>query len=135
MCLATQSGFEDAICGIYYTQLISCWGQNLTCNGDIPAIAPCGAAAAQVADCIGRRQTACDGYCWLADALGCGSDTCVETCRPKVDQSTCGHYYRSLIDCSYSNNELRMSCENGEPKPSTECASYEQQYTMCMSGM
>jgi hypothetical protein len=132
-CLEKQNGFEDAICGIYYTQLLSCWGQSLTCNGDIPAIAPCGSAAAQVADCIARRKHPCDGYCWAAEALGCGSSSCVDSCRAKADESTCGRMYRSLVECAYTNNAIQMTCEAGEPTPSSACASVREQYTKCMT--
>jgi hypothetical protein len=134
-CLAEQKGFSDALCGVYYSSLISCWGQSLTCNGDIPTIEPCGAIASEIADCIARRNHECDGFCWAAERMGCGSDACVTTCRAKADETTCGRMYRSLVECTYSSNELRMTCENGEPTPSAKCASAQQQYALCMTGM
>ncbi|HKP60204.1 MAG TPA: hypothetical protein VJV78_25945 [Polyangiales bacterium] len=132
-CLDEQKSFSDAICNIYYTQLVSCWGQNLTCNGDIPTVAPCGPAAAQVADCVARRNHACDGFCWLAGALGCGSDSCVSSCKAKADETTCGRYYRSLVECSYRSNATNMTCEAGEPTPTSACNSERDQYTKCMN--
>ncbi|HKU41009.1 MAG TPA: hypothetical protein VJR89_22760 [Polyangiales bacterium] len=136
-CYKTQTGFEDAICGVYYSQLLSCWGQSLTCKDGKPAVGSCGAQVAQVGDCIGRRQHVCDGYCWVADALGCGGADCVSNCKAKADVvGSCGSYYRNLVDCAIGDHALQMSCENGEPTPSaTACSSYIQQYTMCMQNM
>jgi len=132
-CMAKSASFEDSICGHYYTQLVSCWGQSLTCNGEIPAIGSCGAAAVEVAGCVARRQHVCEGYCWLAQALGCGSDNCSSECRAKVDSSTCGSQYRNLIECTYDNREVRMTCENGSPAPSEACASYRTSYETCIA--
>lgn len=134
-CLADQSSFEDAICGVYYQQLLACWGTNLTCNGDIPAVGTCAAQAAEVADCIARRHDECDGFCYAAELLGCGSDDCLTTCRAKLNESSCGHYYRNYLDCSYSSNEFRMECKDGAPAITSECSTYEQQYTSCMPSM
>lgn len=134
-CLAEQSGFADALCGVYYQQLLSCWGTSLTCNGDVPAIGNCGAYAAEVADCVGRRNDECDGFCYAADLLGCGSDDCLTTCRAKLSESSCGHYYRSYLDCAYSSNELRMECVDGAPVITSKCSSYEQSYTSCTPSM
>jgi hypothetical protein len=132
-CLDAQAGFEDAICGIYYTQLLSCWGQNLECEGDRPAVGSCGPAVAEVADCVGRRNHACDGFCWAAEQLGCGGADCATTCMTRAEDTSCGHYYRSLIECSYGSRELSVTCESGEPTPSpTACASALEQYTTCM---
>jgi hypothetical protein len=88
-----------------------------------------------VADCIGRRQHACDGYCWVAEALGCGSDTCAQACRTKAGETTCGRYYRSLVERAFEHNMIQMTCEAGEPTLSSACASEKEQYTKCMSGM
>jgi hypothetical protein len=132
-CLAEQASFEDAICGVYYSQLLSCWGTNLTCNGDVPAVGTCGAAAAEVADCLARRNDECDGFCWAAELLGCGSESCLTDCRAKLNETSCGHYYRNYVDCGFSSNELRMECKDGAPEINSECATQLQQYTSCMA--
>lgn len=133
-CLAEQNGFEDAICGIYYTQLVTCWGQNLVCEEGSVNAAMCGGAISEVADCIGRRNTDCDGFCWAAELIGCGSESCVEDCKAKIDETSCGHYYRSVIDCAIGSHMLNVSCEDGEPIPSTTgCSSQIQQYESCMN--
>jgi hypothetical protein len=135
-CMEQTSMFEDAICGIYYTQLISCWGTDLSCENGKPAVGKCGSAVAEVADCVGRRNEACDGFCWAADALGCAPADCVTACKVKTSDSNCGSYYRSLIECSYeySGQGLALSCVGGEPTPDpTECMSQKQQYDMCMA--
>lgn len=133
-CLATQAGFADAICGIYYTQLLGCWARDLTCVDGKPSVESCGPAVAEVADCIGLRNHACDGFCWAAEQLGCGSEDCVATCMTQADDTSCGNYYRSVLECTYGNRELALTCEAGVPTPSaTECASAIEQYETCMT--
>jgi hypothetical protein len=133
-CLDEQKSYKDAICGVYYTQLLSCWGQKLTCAEGKPAIGECSAQASQVAECIASRNHECDGYCWAAEALGCGSANCVSGCKAKSDESRCGSYYRRIIDCTFDSRMLALSCQNGEPVPSaTTCMSQIQQYTDCMA--
>jgi hypothetical protein len=135
-CQAKQMGFADAICGIYYSQLLSCWAVNgVECDGDRPAVGACGPQVAEIADCIALRNTECEGYCWAAEALGCGSSECVTDCQAKVDDSSCGSYYRNVISCSIDNSrELNASCDGGELVPdATECASQIEQHAMCMS--
>jgi hypothetical protein len=133
-CMDEQAGFQDAICGIYYTQLLSCWGQKLTCADGKPLVGECGSQVAQVADCIGGRNHACDGFCWAAEALGCGADDCVTTCKAKADATSCGSYYRRVIECAYDSRELVLSCVAGTPTPdATKCMSDIQQYEMCMT--
>jgi hypothetical protein len=133
-CLDMQTaGFEDTICGIYYMQLVSCWGQGVTCEGDRPAIGSCGAQVAQVADCISSRNHACDGFCWAAEQMGCGATDCVSTCMTETEAASCGYYYERVLDCAIGSRELQMTCEAGEPVPSaTACASEIMQHTMCM---
>lgn len=134
-CMEQQSSFEDAICSIYYTQLLSCWGQDLSCENGKPAVGKCGAQVAEVADCVGRRNEACDGFCWAADVLGCAPSDCLSTCKAKTDDATCGHYYRSVIECTYQsgNRDLGLECDAGQPVPdATMCMSQLQQYAMCM---
>jgi hypothetical protein len=132
-CREQQGGFGDALCGIYYTQLLSCWAQKLSCVDGKPAIGECGAAAAEIADCVARRNHECDGFCWAADALGCGASDCVATCKTKSDETSCGHYYRRVVECTYGNRALALSCEDGVPTPdATMCASDIMQYQNCM---
>jgi len=134
-CQAKQMGFEDAICGIYYSQLLSCWAQNgVTCEGDQPAIGSCGPQVAEIADCIGRRNTDCDGFCWAAEQLGCGTSDCVTECQAKIDETYCGSYYRSVMDCSIGSRALNVKCEGGEPVvDETACASAIEQHAMCVA--
>ena len=123
------------MCGIYYTQLLNCWGQKLTCENGKPTIgSDCEPAASEIAECIARRNHECDGYCWAADALGCGADDCVTTCKAKADATgTCGSYYRRMIECTYRSRMLALSCEGGTPVPDpTTCSSEIQQYESCM---
>jgi len=134
-CLAEQASFSDAICGIYYTQLITCWATNLTCEGGMPKTGTsCDAAIAEVADCIGRRNHECDGFCWAAEHLGCGSESCVADCKAKADEVNCGHYYRNVLDCATGSRKLGISCEDGAPKLSSECLSGSDSYSMCVAG-
>jgi hypothetical protein len=133
-CKQEQTQFSDAICGVYYNQLLTCWGRGVTCVDGKPTAGDCGPAVAEVADCIGRRNHECDGFCWAAQTLGCGSSDCVATCKAKADASTCGSYYRNLIDCAVgSSRELGLSCEGKTPTIKTsECASYQSQYDTCV---
>lgn len=130
-----QNSFEDAICDYYYSSLVACWGRELVCNGDIPAVEPCGTQAAEVADCVARRGDECGGFCWAAEALGCGSADCITACHTKADETSCGSYYRSMLECTYDNRALQMTCENGEPTPSSECDAATMQYTTCVASM
>lgn len=134
-CQAKQAGFEDAICGIYYSQLLSCWSLNgVTCDGDRPAVGACGPQVAEIADCIALRNTECEGYCWAAEALGCGSTECVTDCQAQLDHASCGSYYRSVIDCAIGSRQLSASCEGGELLPdATVCASQLDQFEMCVT--
>ena len=134
-CTMEQNGFEDAICGVYYQQLLSCWGQSLTCDGERPAIAPCGAQLAEVADCLSRRQDACEGFCWTAQRAGCGSEQCLTECRAKLNESRCGSSYRNLIECTFENRAVQLTCEAGVPTPATQCASQATQYDTCRANL
>ena len=135
-CNETQSGFEDAICGIYYTQLLSCWNRNGACAGDRPAIEPCRAEISEVADCIASRTHECDGFCWAADQLGCSSSDCVASCKTKTEEVSCGTYYRRVLDCTVGSRELLLSCDGGEPTPDAlRCESEIMQWETCTQTM
>lgn len=132
-CEDMQNGFEDAICGIYYTQLLSCWNRNGACDGEDPALEPCLAEISEVADCIALRNHECDGFCWAADQLGCGSSDCEQVCVAKADEVSCGSYYRRIIDCTLGSRQLLLTCEDGEPTPDpVDCASDIMQWQTCM---
>lgn len=134
-CTQQQGQFTDAICGIYYNQLLSCWARGVTCAEGKPAVGNCEPAVAEVADCIGRRNHECDGFCWAAETLGCGSSECVSECKAKTDAAQCGSYYRNVIDCAVSSSrELNLSCVDGAPIiDATACMAYLQQYESCMT--
>lgn len=134
-CQETQNGFADGICGHYYSQLLYCWTQDQAqCDGDRPAIGNCGPQVAEIADCIALRNTDCEGYCWAAEMLGCGSADCATDCQAKIDNSSCGSYYRNVIDCSIGSRELNVSCEGGELVPNeTACMSQIDQFDTCMA--
>jgi hypothetical protein len=132
-CMQEQGSFGDALCGIYYSQLLACWGQKLSCVDGKPAIGECGPQAAEIADCVARRNHECDGFCWAAEALGCAPADCLTSCKMKADETSCGHYYRRVMDCTYSNRALALSCEDGVPTPdATMCASDIMQYDTCV---
>jgi hypothetical protein len=131
-CRDKQTGFEDATCGIYYGQLLNCWSRGLECDGDVPAVGDCGPQLAQVADCIERRNEPCDGFCWAAEQLGCGSSECVSECEANIDVSICGSYYRSVLSCAFGSRELNVICEDGNAVPDpTACASQIEQFESC----
>jgi hypothetical protein len=135
-CNETQGGFEDAICGIYYTQLLSCWNRNGACDGDRTAIEPCRAEISEVADCIASRTHECDGFCWAADQLGCGSSDCIASCKAKTEEVSCGSYYGRVIDCTVGSRELLLSCEAGAPTPDAlRCESDITQWETCKQTM
>lgn len=70
----------------------------------------------------------------MADTLGCGTSDCLTECAAKLEASSCGSYYRSVLDCAMGSYELNASCEDGELVPNaTECMSQIDQHTMCMS--
>jgi hypothetical protein len=131
-CEAEQSSFEDAICGVYYSQLLTCWGRDLTCENGKPVAQSCEPAFAQVADCVGRRSDECAGFCWAAEELGCGSADCASECKLRLENTSCGSYYRNVLDCAFGSYSLKMSCESGKPTVSAECDTALQQYTNCM---
>jgi len=132
-CRAQQTGFEDLSCMFDYNQLLACWTQNGTCQTDQPAAEPCAEMVAEVADCIASRNHACDGFCWAAELLGCGSEDCVSTCMATSESSTiCGSYYRNLMSCTFQSRDLRLACVDGVPTPTAECDSAAMQYESCM---
>lgn len=133
-CMDKRADFQDALCDVYFTQLLSCWSRGVSCTDGRPEVGNCGSAVANVADCIARRNHECDGYCWAAEALGCAPEDCASSCRATADASSCGSYYRRLLDCSYRyGRELLLTCVDGVPTPDpVECASEIQQYDACM---
>lgn len=137
-CEEKLSGFDDSLCTHYYSQLLTCWGTNLECADGRPSVVGCEYQFSEVADCVGRRTHDCDGYCWAAEALGCGSETCVADCKAKYDESYCGYMYRNVLDCAYGNsgsNALNMSCESGELVLGSACDSAVQQFDACVQAM
>jgi hypothetical protein len=132
-CRADQMSFDDLSCMFDYNQLLSCWTQNGTCRANQPASEECAPMVAEVADCIAIRNHACDGYCWAAELLGCGSEDCVTTCMTAAESSSiCGSYYRNLVSCTYQSRELRLTCEAGVPTPTAACDSARMQYEQCV---
>ena len=132
-CHAQQASFEDLSCMFDYNQLIACWAQNGTCATDLPADDPCGGSVAEVADCIAIRNHPCDGFCWAAELLGCGSADCVTTCMAEAESSTtCGSYYRNLVSCTFQSRELNLECIGGVPTPTAACDSAQMQYDSCL---
>jgi hypothetical protein len=131
-CRTQEQGFDNQVCSFDYSRLLSCWSADLSCDGDRPAVNGCGAQVAGVADCIGLRTGECEGYCWAAETLGCGSDDCVETCTPKLEDAACGYLYRRLLDCTYDDyDDIDLECVDGEPTPGADCESEVTEYAAC----
>lgn len=134
-CSATKSGFDDLICSYNYDSLLMCWTNDLVCDGARPSVVGCEESVAEIADCVGRRQTECDGYCTALDLLGCGSPTCVASCTTKTEQPMCGYRYESLLRCAVQSNALQVSCEAGKPVFAVECDSMKQEYDTCVQNL
>lgn len=135
-CRATeQEGFEDYACSFDYSRLVTCWGLNPECDGDRVSVANCQREVVSVADCIGLRTSECEGFCWAAEILGCGSSDCVSECSSNVDDAACGRQYERLVECAYdSYDALYLSCEDGVPTLTEECESEAQEYETCVQG-
>lgn len=134
-CTASKAGFEDLICSYDYDRLLMCWTTDLMCNGDRPSVVGCEEAVAEIADCVSRRQTECDGYCWALDLLGCGSPTCVTSCTTKTEHPSCGYRYENLLRCAHQSNALQVSCQAGKPVFGVECDSAKQEYDSCVQAL
>ena len=100
-----------------------------TCISESQALAQ----VAEIADCVGRRNHDCDGFCWAAETLGCGSESCVADCKAKADELACGHYYDRVLDCAFGSHALQMSCEDGTPTPGMQCMSAITDYENCLA--
>ncbi len=125
----------DSSCAYDYDRLIACWTDRLICENGLPSPLECEEDLAEAAWCIGVHDEDCQGYCWAADILGCGSDTCVTDCREKMDDSRCGTYWRSALNCVLSLSTLNMSCSDGIPLPSGSCAAEVQSYDDCLMNL
>lgn len=134
-CRAEEMGFQDASCSFDYSRLVSCWGADPSCDGDQPSVSSCQREVADVADCIALRQDECEGFCWAAEAAGCGSDSCVTDCTPKLEDVACGYLYRRFIECTYdrSYDGFFLACVDGEPEPTSECDSERTEYEACVN--
>jgi hypothetical protein len=133
-CSAEKTGFDDLICSFDYDRLLTCWSNDLVCNGSRPAVTGCEEAVAEIADCIGRRQTYCDGYCWALNILGCGTSDCAASCTEKSEHPSCGYRYEGLLRCAYQSS-LNVTCESGDPVFGVECDSNVQDYDTCIQNL
>jgi hypothetical protein len=122
----------DSSCGHDYDRLLLCWSEQLSCVGGRPSIAGCEEDAAEVADCIETHGEYCDGFCWAAELLGCGSAECIGDCKLKLGHDRCGSDYRSVLFCVVAYDALNMECRDGVPQPDGNCANEEQQYQQCL---
>lgn len=125
---------ELSICGAYYNQLVSCWGrqESLNCDGPRPSLEGCEAEVVQVGECIESRDETCDGFCWTAEALGCG-DGCLAPCQARAADSQCGNDYERIIDCAIDRRALNMECDGDQPVATVDCVSDVREYEACLS--
>jgi len=125
--------FEDFLCANYYNQLLTCWGQQetLDCQGGKPSLAGCGPQVAEIGDCLDRYGETCDGFCWAAEQLGCGTG-CQASCTDNDEDVSCSYEWGRIIDCALGNRELYMRCDGDVAVPTGECASEVQNYDDCV---
>jgi hypothetical protein len=131
-CLDERKQLETS-CAYDYDRLLACWTDRLICENGLPSPLECEDELAEAAWCIGVHDEDCQGFCWAAGVLGCGSDECVNDCREKIGHDQCGSYYRQALSCVLSLSTLNMACSDGAPVPAGTCADEEASYEECLT--
>lgn len=108
--------------------------QNAQCDGEQLAVpASCASQVLSVAECISDDSSdLCDGWCWAADHLGCGSKDCATTCADQKAPAMCGSEWDSLLDCVLFFDEA--ACEGDRLVGNSICESEQTAYDNCMQG-
>jgi hypothetical protein len=122
----------DTSCMSEHDRLMRCWADTFYCENGLPAVSACEEQVADLGWCIGVHDDDCKGYCWAAEVLGCGSESCVDDCQIKLGNN-CGSNYRSFLSCTVTLNSLNLSCSDGKPVPTGSCVAEEQSYQECMT--
>jgi hypothetical protein len=131
-CMAKTDVGSD--CGSDYSQLYYCQTQALTCENGKPSVQNCGDRVARIGWCVATysaNNDDCDGYCAMADLLGCG-DGCQADCKAKVEDPKCGGVYSNVLNCAVDLIDLQVACVGGKLAPTAGCESSVMQYEQCM---
>ena len=114
-------------------QLLNCWSwdDGFSCNGDMPAVGACDEEVGDLADCMNREES-CQGFCWVADLLGCG-EGCLADCQAKSAHDFCGWDHDRLVECAADYDGVHISCEAGKPVIDDQhCLSDRQDWQDCL---
>jgi hypothetical protein len=138
-CIADVSNLPGSgACGVYREQIAMCRATqvNPTCNGDeVLTPAACSYWVLEVASCVqDESMSYCDGWCYAANALGCGGDDCAADCAAKVADETCGMAWNEMMDCALFFGDAACTAETGFMANGI-CDSAVQTDTTCLSGM
>lgn len=132
-CLAEKAAAPE-YCGIYIDQVRLCEAQSgLECVGGQPmTTGDCTYAITNVGDCLfDETEDPCQGYCYVADELACGTD-CTTDCASRIADPTCGQAFASLVDCELRHGDFE--CADGRLIGIDICDHENMQYEMCLAG-
>jgi hypothetical protein len=132
-CLAERAALPER-CGLYFDGLPLCEAQaGIECVDGQPATTgDCGYAVANIADCIAdETDDLCQGYCYLADGLACGTN-CPADCASRLADPTCGQQFDNLVECMLRYGYVE--CVDGMLTGVQLCDSETAAYDTCMAG-
>ena len=121
-------------CQYYVNGIHMCEVQSgLECVEDeATTLGDCSYQALSAGECIAdETEDLCAGWCWSAEALGCG-DGCSTDCQAKLSDETCGTAFDDVIDCGLLHNDAQ--CQDGTLVGIDICASQQMTYDTCVGG-
>ncbi len=129
-CRDELAAYDEAWCEREYDGILACHSeQGVECVDGAPSPAGCEEPIVEMGECLGYDDL-CEGWCWVADALGCG-EGCLAECRGKVENSSCGYAYESVLRCQLRADSA--SCEDGQLDTDEDCAHDQEWYEECLS--
>ncbi len=121
-------------CAYYLDALRLCEAQGgIECVDGQPRTAgDCTYQVANVGDCLSDETgDACLGYCFVADAIACGTD-CAADCASRLADPTCGQAFASLVDCELRHGDFE--CLDGRLVGVDICDYDDTNYRTCLEG-
>jgi hypothetical protein len=136
-CIEDVTGPDGSSCVGYREQIAMCRATqaNPTCNGDeVLTPAACAHWVLEVGSCVQEESMSyCDGWCYAANALGCGGEDCDADCAAKAADETCGMAWNEMMDCALFFGDAACTEDMGLMANGI-CDSEVQTYTTCMAG-
>jgi hypothetical protein len=136
-CVDTCNAARDELpggCGVLEEAVLKCkvnTGQ--ICIDEAEPVGPdCAGSATDVAKCIhDATDDTCQAHCYIADALGCGTD-CVAECEASIADGTCAAALADLVGCEIRGPGNHLACEDGRLVGIDRCESESAAYDACV---